>query len=44
MSPNPPLGYPRISPYLNCEDAGAKVERLARARAALILDLPPDWR
>jgi uncharacterized glyoxalase superfamily protein PhnB len=31
MTPNPPPGYPRISPYLNYEDTGAMLEWLARA-------------
>ena len=31
MSPDPPPGYPRITPYLNYEDSGAMLELLARA-------------
>ncbi len=31
MTNNPPAGYPRISPYLNYEDAGAMLEWLTRA-------------
>lgn len=31
MTKNPPPGYPRISPYLNYEDAGAMMAWLARA-------------
>lgn len=31
MSPNPPKGYPRITPYLNYEDTGTMVQWLGRA-------------
>ncbi len=31
MSPNPPPGYPRVSPYLYYEDVGAMMDWLARA-------------
>ncbi len=38
MSTQPPPGYPRISPYLNYENAGAMLEWLARAFGMLERD------